>query len=128
MPATATHFRKLALELPDAVESAHMGHPDFRLHNRIFATLSAEAQGCGMVKLTLEQQAAFHTELPKVFTPVPGGWGRMGATHVHLAAANEAILRGALTTAYRNIEAKQTAGKQKRAAKSSAAKPRTSKY
>jgi hypothetical protein len=107
MPATAALFRKLALELPGAIESSHMNHPDFRLNNRIFATLSAEAQGCGMVKLTIEQQAAFLAELPQVFTPVPGGWGRMGMTHIHLVAADEAILRGALTTAYHNLVAKQ---------------------
>lgn len=122
MLANAALFRKLALELPHAVESSHMNHPDFRLNNRIFATLSAEAEGCGMVKLTLEQQAAFIAELPQVFTPVPGGWGRMGMTHVHLAVADEATLRGALTTAYRNIEAKQAAAKQKRAKKSSTLK------
>jgi hypothetical protein len=119
MSANATLFRELALELPGVVESSHRNHPDFRLNNRIFATLSAEAQGCGMVKLTLEQQAAFVGDLPKVFTPVPGGWGRMGMTHVHLAAVDEATLRGALTTAYRNVEAKRTAVKKKRAIKSS---------
>ncbi|MEO6804248.1 MAG: MmcQ/YjbR family DNA-binding protein [Granulicella sp.] len=122
MPANAALFRKLALELPQAVESSHMNHPDFRLNNRIFATLSGEAEGCGMVKLTLEQQAAFLAELPRVFTPVPGGWGRMGMTHVHLSAVDKATLRGALTTAYRNIEAKQAASKQKRTKKSSAPK------
>jgi hypothetical protein len=109
MPATAALFRRLALELPGAIESSHMNHPDFRLNNRIFATLSAEAQGCGMVKLTLEQQAAFLAELPEVFTPVPGGWGRMGMTHIHLAAVDRETLRGALTTAYGNIAAKQAA-------------------
>jgi hypothetical protein len=122
MSANATLFRKLALELPGAVESSHMNHPDFRLNDRIFATLSAEVQGCGMVKLTLEQQAAFVAELPKVFTPVPGGWGRMGMTHVHLSAVEEATLRGALTTAYRNVEAKRTAVNKKRSTKSSAPK------
>jgi hypothetical protein len=91
-----------------------MNHPDFRLNNRIFATLSAQAQGCGMVKLTLEQQAAFVAELPEVFTPVPGGWGRMGMTHVRLATVDEATLRGALATAYRNVEVKQATGKHKK--------------
>jgi hypothetical protein len=108
-------FRKLALELPEAIEGSHMDQPDFRLNNRIFATLAAQAQGCGMVKLTLEQQAAFIADLPDVFVPVPGGWGRMGMTHVRLANADEATLRGALATAYRNVEAKQAVRKRKRA-------------
>ena len=81
-------------QLPGAVESSHMGHPDFRLNNRIFATLSAQEKGCGVLKLTLEQQQAFITELPSVFAPVHGGWGRMGMTFIHLAAADEAILAG----------------------------------
>jgi hypothetical protein len=118
MHTSVALFRRLALELSGAVEGSHMNHPDFRLNNRIFATLSAQEQGLGMVKLTLEQQAAFVADLPKVFAPVPGGWGRMGSTHVHLATIDEAILRGALTTAYRNVETKQTAGKRKRASRS----------
>jgi hypothetical protein len=112
--ASVALFRKLALTLPGAVESSHMNQPDFRLNNRIFATLAAQAEGCGMVKLTLEQQAAFIADRPEVFVPVPGGWGRMGMTHVRLAKADEATLHGALTTAYRNIEAKQAASKRKR--------------
>jgi hypothetical protein len=99
-------FRRLALSLPGAVESAHMGHPDFRLDNRIFATLSAEAKGCGTLMLTPEQQAAFIADLPELFEPVPGGWGRSGATLVHLDAVPEDTLLGALTTALRNAEAK----------------------
>jgi len=117
MPANVTLFRNLALGLPGAVESAHMGHPDFRLNNRIFATLSAQAKGCGVLMLTPEQQTSFVAELPKVFEPVPGGWGRMGSTLVHLAAVNEDTLRGALATAYRNVELKQSTSKRKRSTK-----------
>jgi hypothetical protein len=84
-----------------------MGHPDFRLNDRIFATLSAQAKGCGVLKLTLEQQQSFISELPAVFEPVHGGWGRMGMTFIYLAAADDAILQGALATAYRNLELKQ---------------------
>jgi hypothetical protein len=32
-------FRRIALGMEGAVEGAHMGHPDFRVNNRIFATL-----------------------------------------------------------------------------------------
>lgn len=115
---TVALFRKLALVLPGATEGAHMGHPDFRLNHRIFATLSAQAEGRGMVKLTVEQQADFVAEQPEVFVPVPGGWGRMGCTHVTLSAADEETLRGALTTAYRNCEAKLAASRRKRTSSS----------
>jgi hypothetical protein len=33
---TPDDFRRLALSFPDAVESSHMGHPDFRVHGKNF--------------------------------------------------------------------------------------------
>lgn len=107
MKARVDLFRKLALALPEAVESSHMGHPDFRLNDRIFATLSAEAKGMGVLKLTTEQQQAFIAEMPEIFQPVHGGWGRMGMTFVDLCKVEEATLRGALATAYNNLKSKQ---------------------
>ena len=90
-----------------------MGKPDFRVGGKIFATLASEDQGYGNVKLTVEQQAAFVGELPQVFVPVTGGWGRMGMTHIRLAAANEDVLAGALHAAWklrfkRNVSGKKT--------------------
>jgi hypothetical protein len=96
----AEDFRRIALSLEGAVEGSHMGAADFRVGGRIFATLAAEKQGFGNLMLTPEQQAAFVEELPEVFVPVAGGWGRMGATHVRLAAANEDLLRGAVRAAW----------------------------
>lgn len=110
-------FRRLALSLPYAVESAHMGHPDFRVRGRIFATLSGQERGRGVLKLTPEQQAAYVAELPEVFEPVQGGWGRMGMTYIILDCANEETMRGALMTAHRNVAAKAAAGRTKRAKK-----------
>src|ERR1700735_1370518 len=93
-------FRKQALSLPEVIESSHMGHPDVRVNNRIFATLSGQERGCGVVKLTPEQQQSFVTEQPRAFSPVQGGWGRMGMTYVHLGEADEPLIAGALSTAY----------------------------
>jgi hypothetical protein len=101
-------FRRLALQLTGAVESSHMGHPDFRLNDRIFATLSAQEKRCGVRKLTLEQQQAFIADQPHAFSPVQGGWGRMGMTFIHLDHADEALIAGALSTAYRNLQKKQS--------------------
>ena len=112
-------FRRLALSLPGAVESSHMNHPDFRLNNRIFATLSAQEKGCGVLKLTLEQQSAFIADQPHIFSPVQGGWGRMGMTFIHLDQADEFIVAGALKTAYNNLQEKQS---QKKSPKKSPAK------
>ncbi len=94
-------FRRIALSLPGVEESSHMGQPDFRVGGRIFATLASAKQGYGNLKLSLDQQAAFVEELPEVFLPIPGGWGRMGMTHIRLAAASEDVLAGALRTAWK---------------------------
>jgi len=112
-------FRHLALQLPGAIERSHMNHPDFRLNNQIFATLSAQEKGCGVLKLTLEQQTAFIADQPHVFSPVQGGWGRMGMTFIHLNQADESIMAGALKTAYHNLQEKQS---QKRSPKKSPTK------
>src|SRR5207342_271920 len=98
---TPSDFRRIALSLEGAEEGSHMGSPDFRVGGRIFATLAAQARGYGNLMLTPEHQAMFVAEQPDVFIPIAGGWGRMGMTHVLLSAANEDLLFGALTTAWK---------------------------
>jgi hypothetical protein len=98
---TPSDFRRIALSLEGAQEGSHMGAADFRVDGRIFATLAAVSKGYGNLMLTPEQQAAFVAEEPEVFLPVSGGWGRNGATHLRLAAANEDLLTGALRTAWK---------------------------
>jgi hypothetical protein len=97
----AADFRRIALNMEGAEEGSHMGSPDFRVGGRIFATLAAQSQGYGNLMLTPEQQAQFIEELPEVFVPISGGWGKMGMTHIRLAKANEDVLAGALHTAWR---------------------------
>lgn len=106
-------FRRIALSLPGAEESSHMGQPDFRVGGRIFATLAAQHLGYGNLMLTPEQQADFVAEMPEVFIPVAGGWGRNGATHVRLTTVTEDVLAGALGTAYKlRVEKNATSGKK----------------
>jgi hypothetical protein len=97
----AADFRRIALSLDGAEEGSHMGAADFRVGGRIFATLASQDQGYGNLMLTPDRQAEFVLELPELFLPVPGGWGKMGATHIRLAQANEDVLAGALRTAWR---------------------------
>ena len=112
----AEDFRRIALSLDGAEESSHMGAPDFRVGGRIFATLASQSQGYGNLMLTLEQQAAFVEELPEVFVPIAGGWGRMGMTHIRLAAANEDVLAGALRAAWKlRLEKNAKASRKSRA-------------
>ena len=109
----AEHFRRIALSLEGAEEGSHMGAPDFRVGGRIFATLASQRHGYGNLMLTPEQQAAFVEELPDVFVPIAGGWGRMGMTHIRLAAANEDVLVGALRTAWKLRLEKNSKANQK---------------
>lgn len=113
----AADFRRIALSLEGAEEGSHMGHADFRVGGRIFATLASQAQGYGNLMLTPEQQAAFVGDLPDVFLPIHGGWGRMGMTHIRLAKASEDVLQGALRTAWKlRIEKNAKSGAKKRTA------------
>ena len=98
----AADFRRIALSLPGAEEGSHMGAADFRVGGRIFATLASQRQDYGNLVLTPEQQASFIAELPEVFLPIAGGWGKMGMTHIRLVAASEDVLTGALRTAWKH--------------------------
>jgi YjbR len=94
-------FRRIALGLDGAIESAHMSHPDFRANGRIFATLHRDRLS-GMVKLTPDQQRLFVRDHPESFTPEAGAWGRDGCTAVQLATVDEDTLGEALTLAWQN--------------------------
>jgi hypothetical protein len=98
---TPDDFRRIALSLQGAEEGSHMGAADFRVGGRIFATLASIKEGYGNLMITPELQAAFIADRPDLFLPIHGGWGRMGATHIRLAQADEDSLRGALHTAWK---------------------------
>lgn len=103
---TAEQFRSIALALPDAEEREHMGHPDFRVGGRIFATLGYPDSEWAMVKLYPDQQRDFMALAPKMFVPVKGQWGRQGCTSVRLKAATQTRVKIALYAAWRNASAK----------------------
>jgi hypothetical protein len=103
-------FRRIALGMTDAVEGAHMAHPDFRANGKIFATLYPDGQA-GMVKLTPEQQQEFVRANPATFVPASGAWGRQGCTTVRLNAVDEATLGEAMTLAWQNTVEPRAAGR-----------------
>jgi hypothetical protein len=109
-------YRRLALALPGAVESSHMGAPDFRVNGKIFATLAYGEKGLGTLKLSTEQQKLFLEGAPEYFSAAPGGWGRMGMTLVGVDAPED-VLAGALATAFHYVLSKQVVGKKRAAAK-----------
>ena len=104
---TPNEFRELALSFPEAIELAHMHHPDFRVGGRIFATLGYPDEDSAMAKLPRDEQREFIRSNPDVFQPAKGAWGRQGATNINLPAATINIVREALTAAWRNTAPKR---------------------
>src|ERR1700750_2870155 len=100
-------FRELALCFPEAIESSHVGHLDFRVGGRIFATLGYPDDDSGMVKLSSDDQKEFVRTNPDLFQPAKGAWGRQGSTIVYLPAATIDVVREALTSAWRNTAPKR---------------------
>jgi YjbR len=98
---TGEDFRRMVLALDGAIEKSHMGHPDFRVNGRIFATLDAKEEW-GVVMLTPQEQREFRRSAKDVFVPAPGAWGRDGSTQIHLAKADEAEVRSAVIVAWEN--------------------------
>jgi hypothetical protein len=103
---TIDEFRTLALSLPEATEATHMAHPDFRVRNKIFATLGYPERGWGMVKVTLNQQKRLVHEDPEAYVPVKGAWGQRGATTILLRSAKRGTVLKALTAAWCNTAPK----------------------
>lgn len=99
-------FRVLALGLPEATQSSHMGAADFRVRGKIFAQPAGKPGGSALIKLTREQQEMMCAAEPAVFAPEPGHWGRMGWTRLGLDTTDEVTARGALWTAWRNVAPK----------------------
>jgi hypothetical protein len=98
--ASAEDFRRIALSFPGAEERAHMGHPDFRVGGKIFATLGSPDAGWGMAGLLPEQQELAIEAEPEAFKPAAGAWGRGGSTLVRLDAVSDAWLERALGWAW----------------------------
>ena len=120
----AKDFRRIVLGLENAVEGAHMGHPDFRLNGRIFATLHHDNEW-GMVAVTPEQQQQLIRDHPTAFKPESGAWGRAGCTAVRLDSVDEDALGNAVTLAWQLAASKGPTKPGKPASK--AARPRAKK-
>ena len=104
---TEDKFRQLALSFPETEEKAHMGHPDFRVGGKIFATIAKPGKGVAMVKLTRDEQERFVAADSKAFEPVGGTWGLRGATYVQLRSAKLGMTRDALESAWRSTAPKK---------------------
>ena len=100
---TADQFRKIALSLPNVEEHAHMGHPDFRVNNKIFATIADPIKGIAMVKVSPEIQQTYLKSYADTFFAAQGAWGRAGCTMVRLKEADQETIGEAITAAWNEI-------------------------
>lgn len=107
---TVATARQLALSLPETEEKSHFETPDFRVKNKIFATIKADKQ-LMMVKLSAVDQSVFCSFDTAVIYPVPGGWGRQGATYIELKKVKKAMLLDALTMAWKQVAPKKMVAK-----------------
>ena len=97
--------REMALALPLASEAPHFDRMAFRTPRKIFATLKATA--CDLNLMFDPDLRDFYCEqAPDAFAPVPGGWGRNGATRCDLRKVDEATLASALLAARQLAEPK----------------------
>lgn len=106
---TPADFRQLALSLPEAVEGSHMGHSDFRVGGKIFATLGYPDEDHAVVILPPAEQADYVAAAPSAFTPVKGAWGKGGATQLRLDAVTATTGEAALVSAWRKRAPKRLA-------------------
>jgi len=97
---TPDGFRRIALSFAGVEERQHMGHPDFRVGGKIFATLGYPDEKFGTVMISPEDQSILVRQYPKAFTPAAGAWGRSGSTSVHLRHAPSRALRIAIEAAW----------------------------
>ncbi len=74
--------RKILLALPETREGAHMWHPDFRVGDRVFASLWSRKKKIAVVKLSIANQTALLQMDPEAFSL--NGWSGQGWTNVHL--------------------------------------------
>ncbi len=99
---TAADVRRLALTLPETVEQDHHGLPSFRVAGKIFCTLRRDPPRT-MVKLSGEDQHNLCEAYPEIIEPVPGYWGRKGATFVAYDSLGEPLLESLLRLAWSGV-------------------------
>ncbi len=100
MPVEPARARELALGLTMAGEVPHFNRIAFRTPRKIFATLDPLAHDINLM-FDADLRDFYCEQEPAAFAPVPGGWGRMGATRCDLRVVDEKTLLSALQAAHR---------------------------
>ncbi len=96
--ATAKDLRRLALALEGTTEAPHFDRMAFKVA-RIYVTLAADGRTANFM-LTPDEQEFKCMLMPEAFVPVPGAWGKQGATTAALGKLTLADLKAALEMAW----------------------------
>jgi hypothetical protein len=106
---TTETFRQMALSLPGAVELPHFDRASFRVNlpgrqagKRIFATMD-EKKKIAVLMFSPLEQSVFCAFDKTIIYPVPGGWGKQGATIFELSRIKKAMLKDALNVVYTEV-------------------------
>jgi hypothetical protein len=110
MAVTPARARKLALSLDAASEAPHFDRVAFKTPRRTFATFANSGADINLM-FDAAMQDFFCEQAPEAFAPVPGGWGKMGATRCDLKRVDEATLLSALKAAHALAAPKPKAAK-----------------
>lgn len=100
----AATARNIALSMPEAEERQHHEHPDFRVKNKIFATLWPK-EARAVVKLSLPEQKNLLKSSPRVFST--NAWSRQGWTNVHLKHITAERFRDVVENSWRRVAPKR---------------------
>ncbi|MFZ5669981.1 MAG: MmcQ/YjbR family DNA-binding protein [Pseudomonadota bacterium] len=107
---TADEIRALALSLPETVELPHFERTSFRVAGKIFSTMTADGE-LVMVKLPIPIKEAVAQTHPDAFVPLPGAWGRGGATMLRIAGMKDEALADLIRLAWRETAPRRLAAR-----------------
>lgn len=95
--------RRFALSFPETEELPHFHLSSFRVKKKIFVTMDEKIKRI-MVKLSIIDQSVFCKYDSSVIYPVPGAWGKRGATYIELDKIKLSMLKDAVKTAYYTVD------------------------
>jgi uncharacterized protein YdeI (YjbR/CyaY-like superfamily) len=101
-------FRKLALSFPSAYEEPHFEKASFRVNKKIFATMPPDGK-LAVLMLPIIEQSVFCAIDQSIIYPVPGTWGKNGATIFELTGLKADLVKDALSKAYCKVALKSLA-------------------
>lgn len=102
---TPDQVREFALAMPDAVERETWGHPTFRVHDRIFASTSADGV-VAIIKASKEDLAELMAADPETYDPADY-FGRFGWVRAQLATADPDEIRDLVVEGWRRAAPKR---------------------